>query len=347
MLKEGCNVNKEYEKLFGSIKRVNLFDTEAEYDEVRQSIIDQPQLSFLSTKLPFEGIELSMQVEQTRLKRKKKDNNHKDDAFETEESIEVKQKEESPSRHYFLICEKGVCTAKGYYNLQNKYFYICKGSLVSYETDLFFMGSIAGKMRQNFLNKICEEEDGYYRVVRDAKCRSASAAASYVLGYQADQSYWKDSNGRTISEVYPQLYFPNVGKVESSVEKHNSSNRNKVSRVGRPPRYFYISRDDNGNRSCYAKGMYDKINDKFIIMEGSKLALEVTSSYRFTASDILRNKFIKLNCSKTKDEIKLNRDAICNSPNEAANFVVGDITNGWIEWKSKEGIPLEEYNKHE
>ena len=98
-----------------------------------------------------------------------------------------------------------------------------------------------------------------------------------------------------------------------------------------------------GNRSCNAKGMYDKVNDKFVILEGSELSHEVTSSYRFTASDIKRNKFIKLNCGDSRYDIKLKRDAICNSPDEAACFVLGENANGWVEWKSKEGIPLESY----
>ena len=68
----------------------------------------------------------------------------------------------------------------------------------------------------------------------------------------------------------------------------------------------------------------NKVNDKFIIMSGSELAYEVTSSYRYTASDIRRKKFIQLNCGSSKNDYTLKRDAICNSPDEAACFVLGD-----------------------
>lgn len=72
------------------------------------------------------------------------------------------------------------------------------------------------------------------------------------------------------------------------------------------------------------------------------LAYEVTSSYRYTASDIKRKKFIQQNCVG-KYENKLKRDSICISPDEAACFVLGEKANGWVEWKSKDGKSLESY----
>ena len=44
MQKPGRNINEEYEKLFGSAKRINLFDTEEEYNELRESIARQIDL---------------------------------------------------------------------------------------------------------------------------------------------------------------------------------------------------------------------------------------------------------------------------------------------------------------
>ena len=48
MAGNGWNVNEEYERLFGAAKRVNLFDTEEEYNELRRFIMDQPQLTFVN-----------------------------------------------------------------------------------------------------------------------------------------------------------------------------------------------------------------------------------------------------------------------------------------------------------
>ena len=88
-----------------------------------------------------------------------------------------------PNKHLFFIKENGVCDAKGYYDEKTQFFFICKDSLVSYDTDLIYLINDTENARDNFLKKICEEEKGFYRVVRDAKCRSASAAACYVIGY--------------------------------------------------------------------------------------------------------------------------------------------------------------------
>lgn len=361
MTEEGWDVNEEYEKIFGSREQINLFDTEEEYYELRQFILDQPQETFVSKPLPFEGVIIEKVEKKQKGKRIKKSLNK-----EISDKVTETQKEEPQiiisSKHLFYIKEDGVCDASGYYNEELRYFFICKDSLVSYDTDLIYMINDTEHARENFLNKVCKEVKGYYKVVRDAKCRSASAAACYVLGYVSDETSWRDSEGRLLSEVYPDTFYTLLQKREDKSKKNQSlkkkqetsknverapkviePTRNKILPVGRPPHYYYIIRDNQGNRSCNAKGSYDKVNDKFIIHSGSELAYEVTSSYRFTASDIKRKKFIQLNCTNSKLEFKLKRDAICNSPDEAASFVLGETANGWIEWKSKDGIPLEAY----
>lgn len=362
MSEDGWDVNVEYEKLFGAAKRVNLFDSEEEYYELRQFIADQPQETFVANYLPFEGVIISREERKQKRERIKK-------ALFIEETHKVVQTPPNDSKllisdkHFFFIKEEGVCNAKGYYNEELKYFFISKDSLVSYDTDLIYLINDTEHARENFLNKICEEANGYYKVVRDAKCRSASAAACYVLGCVSDETSWKDSEGRTLSEVYPDVFSTRTHKKEDKPKKEQSSkkkqetpkkvelspkleepkNKKRVAPLGRPPQYYYIIRENIGKRSCNAKGTYDKVNNKFVIYSGSELAYEVTSSYRFTASDIKRKKFIQLNCANSKLEYKLKRDAICNTPDEAASFVLGENANGWVEWKSKDGIPLERY----
>ena len=368
------DVNVEYEKLFGAAKRVNLFDSEEKYDELRQYIISQPHETNVPKGLPFDGIVLPIverkpRIEErkcylickilTSLLEKRKPN-----------LTPIKVTESVPNRHLFFIKENGVCDAMGYYDEKSKFFYICKDSLVSYDTDLLYLINDTENAREYFLKKICQEEKGFYRVVRDAKCRSASAAACYVLGYLSDQSFWIDSEGKKLSEVYPDDFTVPIQKKVTKPKKEQTPKKKEQTkkkeesrptkqqespkveepkkiikdvRLGRSPRYYYIMREDIGNRSCKAKGMYDKVNDKFIILEGSELAHEVTSSYRYTASDIKRKKFIQLNCGNSRYDFKLKRDAICNSPDEAACFVLGENANGWLEWKSKEGISLESY----
>ena len=375
MPEKGWDVNKEYEKLFGAAKRVNLFDSEEEYDKLRQYIISQSLETSLTKELPFDGIVLPIVERKPRIEEEKKSLISKiltslQEKHKADLSSQRIIKQEYPDKHLFFIKENGVCDAKGYYDDNTKFFYICKDSLVSYDTDPIYLINDQERARETFLKKICEERKGYYRVIRDAKCRSASAAACYVLGYLSDQSFWKDSEGKILSEVYPdESSVPIQEKVtkpkkEQTLKKKEQTKKReepcpnkqqeptqidepkkttKIAKVGRSPRYYYITRENMGNRSCSAKGMYDKVNDKFVILEGSELSHEVTSSYRFTASDIKRNKFIKLNCGDSRYDIKLKRDAICNSPDEAACFVLGENANGWVEWKSKEGISLESY----
>lgn len=379
MSEDGWDVNVEYENLFGSAKRVNLFDSEEEYDELRHYIIAQPLETDITKDLPFEGIVLPIVEKKPRIEECKKtlistiltslQNKHKADLCCQSITTPV-----APDKHLFFIKEDGACDAKGYYDEKKSFFFICKDSLVSYDTDLFYQVNDTEKARETFLNKVCKEEKGFYKVVRDAKCRSASAAAGYVLGYMADQTRWIDSEGKNLLDVYPDVFSKTLqmekprtkinklskeaelslktkeqpqkklsDKVQEPPKVKEPKQTTKLAKVGRPPRYYYIIRENMGIRSCNAKGMFDKINDKFIILEGSKLARDVTSSYRFTASDIKRNKFIKLNCSITRYELIMKRDAICNSPDEAACFVLGENSNGWVEWKSKDGVSLETY----
>ena len=348
------NINEEYEKIFGAAKRVNLFESEEEYDELRHFIINEPQEAFLFNQYPFEGIEIKIKEEKSKPL--------------IEEISKMVIQSVLPERHYFFIKEKGLCDAKGYYNEELKYFFICKNSQVAYDTDFFYNINDTENARENFLKKACKEDGGHFRVKKDAKCRSASAAACYVLGYEADLSRWIDSEGKTLVDIYPEIFSTAIqknistSKIEPSSKKEQKQPSQKetnpsksevpeatpkVSKVGRTPIYFYITRDNIGDSSCYARGKYDNVNKKFILLAGSRLSSEVTPSYRYTASDIKRSKFIKLNCGIPKDKFLLTRDAICNSPDEAASFVLGEKADGWTEWKSQDEVSLGIYYNKE
>jgi hypothetical protein len=208
------------------------------------------------------------------------------------------------------------------------------------------------KARDRFLKEVCEKDNGYYRVIRDAKCRSASAAACYVLGRESGQNSWMDSDGKLLYDVYPNVFSNPIENKKPKKEIKHPEEPIKKQKVkqGRPPRYYYITREGIAGRSCNAKGEYDKINDKFVILAGSELSHEVSRTYSFSASDIKRKKFIQQYCGLARtysgisvSDYKLKKDGICNSPDEAACFVLGEVANGWKEWKSKDGISLEGY----
>ena len=255
-------------------------------------------------------------------------------------------------KHIFHITVKGVCRASGYYDPIKGHFYILKDSFLALKADPEYEKSASGIARNRMLASVCTSNAHYYIVSKDTKCRSASAAACYVLGRESDLNSWKDSDGRLLHDVYPNVFSKPIENKQPKKEIKHPEEPIKKQKVkqGRPPRYYYIIREGIAGRSCNAKGEYDKINDKFIILAGSELSHEVSRAYRFSASDIKRKKFIQQYCGPartysgiTLSDYKLKKDGICNSPDEAACFVLGEAADGWKEWKSKDGISLEGY----
>ena len=239
-------------------------------------------------------------------------------------------------KHIFYIEEEGVCSASGYLEEDSKQFFIIKGSLVSIESDILFETSQFGKARARFLDKVCVLKSHYYYVSKNAKCRSASAAACYVLGRKEDFTAWRDKDGNSLEEIYPDRFF---------VPKSVSTPLPLASAPDEPP-LFHIMKTDDAMRYCKAYGTYDRAGNHFLIMKDSVLSLAVSSSYRYTAADYQRQKFIKLNCTKKTNGFVLKRDALCDSPSAAASFVLGRSANGWLEWKDDSNRTLKEVFNH-
>lgn len=239
-------------------------------------------------------------------------------------------------RHIFYIIEKDECRAEGYYDPSSKYFYISRGSLIVKESDILYASSQSGMSRARFLDKACILKNNYYQVKKDAKCRSAAAAACYVLGQFADFESWKDAEGKSLKEVFPGVFFNNDPNTLGDDNKHAKLDIQKL---------FYIAKNDGTNRACKATGKYDSINNKFIILKDSVLSLEVSLTFRFSVSHAMRQNFIKLNCVKKTNGYVVIRDALCDSPSAAASFVLGRSANGWSEWKDKDNSTLKEVYK--
>ena len=240
------------------------------------------------------------------------------------------------NRHIFYIKEDGVCSASGYLEEDSKQFFIQKGSLVSKESDIIYASSQSGKARLRFLDKACVLEAHYYCVLKDAKCRSASAAACYVLGRKVDYTAWRDDKGKSLGEVYSNRFF---------TSKTESSQFPLIFPLDEPP-LFHIVKTDDAKRFCRASGTYDSTGNQFLILKDSILSLDVSSSYRYSAADYQRQKFIKLNCVKKSNGFVMKRDALCDSPSAAASFVLGRSANGWLEWKDESSRTLKEVYNH-
>ncbi len=90
-------------------------------------------------------------------------------------------------------------------------------------------------------------------------------------------------------------------------------------------------------RSVQAKGFYDRQERKFILMQGSQLASEVTNSFSSITS---RDQFIKEHCKNDGGKIILLHDVPFETPSKASRFVLGRSSNGWTDWKDAEGKKL-------
>ena len=94
---------------------------------------------------------------------------------------------------------------------------------------------------------------------------------------------------------------------------------------------FYLTRN---SRNVAAK--CHRVGSKFIVMAGSQISEKVSKS-------------VSENVKKARKKAKLDKnnalleDLVFNSPSAAADFVLGTSTNGWTEWKTKDGVPLSNF----
>ena len=251
----------------------------------------------------------------------------------------LKTKEEKDkNRQLFSVEEKGVCKAFGYYEPESGYFYVCKDSLVARYVDREYSYTPSGEARVRFIDKACVAEGKYFRVTKDAKCRNATAAASYVLGRTATYVEWIDVHGRGLNHYYPSRFYQSKDTNRKNVQQRSSVTGTKANTSQR--HMFFIKKNLGVLRNCDARGYYDPITKKFLLLEGSLLSIEVTSTYRYTASEILRKLFIKKNCIKLSSGFRLKKDALLDSPSTASSYVLGRNSNGGIDWSDSEGTML-------
>ena len=88
-----------------------------------------------------------------------------------------------------------------------------------------------------------------------------------------------------------------------------------------------------------AYGVYD--GDKFEVLEGS----EVDMSRKCHSDNVEKQRQTAVqngNISLVDGKHRLNVSVSFTSPSSASMFVLGGSTNGWVEWKNKEGKTLDE-----
>ena len=96
-------------------------------------------------------------------------------------------------------------------------------------------------------------------------------------------------------------------------------------------------------RGIIAEG--DLIDDGFVVFKGSQLKKETTTSCHeyliSTRKKLLENGII----AEYGEVLVFNEDYIFNSPSTAAGVVLGRSTNGWIQWKDKNGTTLDKLKR--
>lgn len=242
-------------------------------------------------------------------------------------------------KHVFMIFVKGICKASGYFDSEKGRFYILKDSLLALNVEREYEKSASGMARNRIIAAACTCIGGFYKVNKDTKCRSASAAACYVLGKDSSYIEWEDADGKGLHDFFPERFYR---KKDSALPINLFPEEDEAS-IEDVIHLFYIQKVGELGRECKASGYYDEKTKAFILKEGSKWASDVTKGYLFTASEFPRRNYIKKNCKVIDGSIIQSRDILCESPSAAASFVLGRTANGWEEWKDREGHSLKSF----
>lgn len=271
------------------------------------------------------------------------------DGNEGHEPMAISQ-DQPYEKHIVFIRENGVCDATGYHDPVTGHFYILKNSKIALCVDDEFAETPVGKARERLISSNCKEVDGYFVVQKDSKCRNATAAASYTLGKAATYVEWECEDGRALKDFYPDRFYrkkSNNEKLSIFSNKPTESAPDAPSEPAipvesGPSQMFYIKKNSVSKRQCDAKGYYDKVTKKFVLLSGSIWSLEVTKTFQYSATDIIRRNTIKKNCKLINDAYKQFKDVLCDSPSQAASFVIGRNANGWEEWTDKYGRTMKD-----
>jgi len=95
---------------------------------------------------------------------------------------------------------------------------------------------------------------------------------------------------------------------------------------------YYLPR--NG---CNARGIYTA--EGMIVLKGSRVMKGVAKYFKGVKQ---REAIIKEYCTEKDGEMYMNSDRLFGSPSSAACFCLGTSSNGWKDWKDKDGKTLDE-----
>ncbi len=201
----GALWSKDYEKVFGKPTKWSLFSEDEEaYEAFRKTIINSPHYMYDKDKLPFTGVKV-----------------YGYDLYLLKLIVDQKKAE---GKRLFYIKDETPGLAKvlafGYYS--NNTFYLMANSLIrktEFQKKMKKISSLYWQIHElqadSAIRKCDVETRGTqskskqlelfypegYRIVQDVEC-SASIAAAFVLGQEADYTKWKGMDGKPLAEVY-------------------------------------------------------------------------------------------------------------------------------------------------
>lgn len=229
------------------------------------------------------------------------------------------------AQYFFRI--KGMVKAMGYYEPSNGHFFILKNSLLSIYSLPEFNDTQLGKDRAEAVETHCMLDKKYYRVIDEIECESASIAASYAIGNDAQYFMWKDAYGVTFKNDLPATIAVRAN-VKTSVKPISYT--------------FYLKRSATSENYCNAHGIFDPKTNRFLIKAGSLLSLNVSPTFSTSSTSLRRKIFLKTHCTKQSTTWLVNKDGMCDSPSAAATIVLGRNANGRTMWVDKDGRTLNE-----
>lgn len=243
---------------------------------------------------------------------------------------------EVDSRHIFSINKPNVCMAKGYYDEIEDVFVILAGSRFLKDLYSNYVPSNIVMKRQIFINSSCEVKQDYCCVKNDTKIRTASLAASFVLGLKVWYNRWVDDEGKTLKDIYPLKYGNNDSNSTRIVKKP------VLKKQPTGPIHFYINKSmDYG--SCKAEAIYDVESKSFKVLKGAVFVSRPALSFSYTVGDYQRRLFLRKYCFLKEGCYKLREDYVFDSHNLAATYLQGAEAKG-DEWQDENGTSIKDYS---
>lgn len=253
------------------------------------------------------------------------------------EDVEALKYAESSSGelpHFFYFEKEGVCKATGFLHTKDNGFVIIRGSTFQWTSSNNICLSSYDTLRVEFIKKSCVDIGGRYVVTEDTLCKSASTAAAILCGQSLTYLCWKDKEGKTLKDIYPQkFYFYSSSSSLSSKVKIREGLKVSL-------HFFYIRNYSDDTYYCDAVGYYDVKNNKFIVKKDSCFAVDVPLSFKYTSSWQLRRLFLNKECRKEECGYILKRDYMFKTPTLAATYVLGKEADGLNAWRDENNCTL-------